>query len=61
MTGLVVDIGDGVSHIIPVVEGCTYPHLSKRLDIAGRDVTARMADLLQACSCVCAAPLLCVW
>lgn len=50
VTGLVVDVGDGVSHIIPVVEGCAFPHLTKRLDIAGRDITARMVDLLQACS-----------
>lgn len=30
MTGLVVDIGDGVTHIIPVIEGCSFPHLTRR-------------------------------
>ena len=29
MTGLVVDIGDGVTHIIPVIQGCSFPHLTK--------------------------------
>ena len=29
MTGLVVDIGDGVTHIIPVIEGCSFPHLTR--------------------------------
>jgi actin-related protein 2 len=47
MTGCVVDVGDGVSHVIPVVQGCAFPHLTKRLDVAGRDITARMLDLLQ--------------
>ncbi|CAL8466914.1 g6450 [Coccomyxa elongata] len=47
VTGLVVDIGDGVTHIIPVIEGCSFPHLTRRLNVAGRDVTARLVDLLQ--------------
>lgn len=47
VTGMVVDVGDGVTHIIPVIEGCSFPHLTKRLNVAGRDVTARLVDLLQ--------------
>ncbi|CAL5225629.1 g8484 [Coccomyxa viridis] len=47
MTGLVIDIGDGVTHIIPVIEGCSFPHLTRRLNIAGRDITSRLVDLLQ--------------
>ena len=39
MTGVVVDSGDGVTHICPVVDGFSMPHLTKRLDIAGRDIT----------------------
>lgn len=42
-----MDIGDGVTHIIPVIDGCSFPHLTKRLNVAGRDVTARLASLLQ--------------
>lgn len=38
-TGVVVDSGDGVTHICPVFEGFSLPHLTRRLDIAGRDIT----------------------
>ena len=34
-----MDIGDGVCHICPVYEGFSQPHLTKRLDVAGRDIT----------------------
>lgn len=36
---MVVDSGDGVTHICPVFEGYALNHLTKRLDIAGRDIT----------------------
>ena len=36
-----------MTHIIPVIEGCSFPHLTRRLNVAGRDVTARLVDLLQ--------------
>lgn len=39
MTGVVVDIGDGVTHICPVYQGYALPHLTRRLDVAGREVT----------------------
>jgi len=46
LTGVVVDSGDGVTHIIPVFDGFALPHLTKRLDVAGRDITRHLIKLL---------------
>jgi len=46
LTGMVVDIGDGVCHICPVYEGFSLPHLTRRLDVAGRDITRYLIKLL---------------
>ncbi|ODV79158.1 Actin/actin-like protein [Suhomyces tanzawaensis NRRL Y-17324] len=42
-TGVVVDSGDGISHIVPIFEGFSLPASIKRLDIAGRDITHQLA------------------
>lgn len=45
-TGVVLDVGDGVAHVVPVYEGSILDHQVRRLDIAGRDVTHRLAELV---------------
>jgi len=47
LTGVVLDSGDGVSHVIPVYEGYGLPNLIKRLNVAGRHVTRHLVNLLQ--------------
>ncbi|XP_045183954.1 actin-related protein 2-like [Mercenaria mercenaria] len=46
ITGVVVDSGDGVTHICPVYEGVLQLDLTRRVDIAGRDITKHLKKLL---------------
>lgn len=46
LSGVVVDSGDGVTHICPVYEEYVLPHLTRRLDIAGRDVTRYLIKVI---------------
>ncbi|RPB13985.1 Actin/actin-like protein [Morchella conica CCBAS932] len=45
-SGVVVDSGDGVTHIVPVYESVVLNHLTARLNVAGRDVTRQLISLL---------------
>ena len=46
-SGVVVDSGDGVTHVMCVYEGYVLDHLTRRLNIAGRHVTRYLLQLLQ--------------
>lgn len=46
LTGVVVDTGDGVTHVVPVFDGFVPQNLIRRLDVAGRHVTQYMIKLL---------------
>lgn len=46
-TGVVLDSGDGVTHIVPVFDSIVLERCTKRVDIAGRNITRHLVELLQ--------------
>lgn len=47
LTGTVIDSGDGVTHVIPVVEGYVIGSAIKSIPIAGRDITHFVQHLIR--------------
>lgn len=47
LTGTVIDSGDGVTHVMPVVDGYVVGSCIKHIPIAGRDITSFIQQLLR--------------
>lgn len=47
MTGVVVDIGDGATHVVPVADGYVIGSSIKSIPIAGDDVTLFVQQLMR--------------
>ena len=47
LTGVVIDSGDGVTHVIPVADGYVIGSCIKHIPISGRDITYFVQNLLR--------------
>lgn len=47
LTGTVIDSGDGVTHVIPIVEGFVLSNCIRHIPLAGRDITEFVVKILR--------------
>jgi len=47
LTGIVVDSGDGVTHVVPICDGYVLGSNIKHIPIAGRKITKFMGDMIR--------------
>ena len=47
MTGIVVDSGDGVTHVVPICDGYVLGSQIKHIPIAGKKITKFMMDMIK--------------
>ena len=47
LTGLVIDSGDGVTNVIPVVDSFVVSSCIKQMPLAGRDITQYILDMMR--------------
>jgi len=46
VNGISVDVGGGVSHVVPIFEGFALPHATVRMECAGQDITQNLKHIL---------------
>jgi actin-related protein 3 len=51
LSGTVIDAGDGVTHIIPIIDGYVLPSAVKHIPIGGKDVTHFIQELVREREC----------
>lgn len=57
MTGVVVDVGDGATHVVPVADGYVIGSSIRSIPLSGKDVTIFIQQLMRVlnlkfCPCV---------
>lgn len=46
MSGIVLNVGEGCTHVVPVQEGYALSHAIKRLPYSGKDISERLRKIM---------------